>query len=242
MDFIYPFAYEGKMKLKFTVSELKKYAALVEEPGEEMYAEPEVVPLIPAFLKEEEALTGASRGSAYHKLMELLDFRKEYDADILSQTVDELRREGKLTDEMARCIRTEDIIRFFFTVKAASGWGERPKVEKLYKEQPFVLSMDASVIYPEYDTDEKILVQGIIDVYFEEPDGLVVLDYKTDRVKTAQELKEKYHAQLDYYAQALERLTETTGEGKDYLFLYASGGNQGMMMDIFEYYLIGINC
>ena len=50
-------------------------------------------------------------------------------------------------------------------------------------------------------------MQGIIDVYFEETDGLTVLDYKTDRVKTADELKEKYHAQLDYYAEALEKLT-----------------------------------
>ena len=79
---------------------------------------------------------------------------------------------------------------------------------KLYKEQPFVLSVDASEIYPEDRSGEKILVQGIIDVYFEEPDGLVVLDYKTDKVRTGNELKEKYHAQLDYYAQALEQLTE----------------------------------
>ena len=57
------------MKLKFTVSELKKRAVLAEEAGEEMYEEPEVIPLLPAFMKEEEALTGASRGSAYHKLI-----------------------------------------------------------------------------------------------------------------------------------------------------------------------------
>ena len=53
-----------------------------------------------------------------------------------------------------------------------------------------------------------MLVQGIIDVYFEEEDGLVVLDYKTDRVKNVEELAEKYHAQLEYYAKALEQLTE----------------------------------
>ena len=52
------------MKLKFTVSELKKRVSLAEEAGQEMYEEPEVVPLIPGFLKEEEALTGTSRGSA----------------------------------------------------------------------------------------------------------------------------------------------------------------------------------
>ena len=68
--------------------------------------------------------------------------------------------------------------------------------------------MPAEEIYPEDQSGETILVQGIIDVYFEEPDGLVVLDYKTDQVRAADELKEKYHAQLDYYARALEQLTE----------------------------------
>ena len=77
----------------------------------------------------------------------------------------------------------------------------------LYKEQPFVLGIDASEIYPQDQSGEKILVQGIIDVYFEEKDGIVVLDYKTDRVRSAGELCEKYHAQLDYYAQALTQLT-----------------------------------
>ena len=60
----------------------------------------------------------------------------------------------------------------------------------------------------EQKTEEWILVQGIIDVYFEEEDGLVVLDYKTDRVSDEKELVNKYHAQLDYYAKALEQLTE----------------------------------
>ena len=70
----------------------------------------------------------------------------------------------------------------------------------LRREQPFVLGVE--------EAGETVLVQGIIDVYFEEPDGLVVLDYKTDRIRTAEELREKYHAQLDYYGEALERLTE----------------------------------
>ena len=51
-------------------------------------------------------------------------------------------------------------------------------------------------------------MQGIIDVYFEEEDGLVVLDYKTDQVRQAEELVERYHAQLDYYAKALEQMTQ----------------------------------
>ena len=56
-------------------------------------------------------------------------------------------------------------------------------------------------------SEEIVLVQGIIDAYFEEEDGLVLMDYKTDRVKSAHELVEKYKAQLDYYQKALEKVT-----------------------------------
>ena len=122
---------------------------------------------------------------------------------------------------MADCIRTKDILAFLNSesgrrMTQAAGNG------KLRKEQPFVLGVAASEIYPEIYQDiqkrsqeadenrkeETILVQGIIDVWFEEEDGLVLLDYKTDRVRNASQLKELYHAQLDYYAQALEQLLE----------------------------------
>lgn len=207
MDYTYPWEAEGQMKLKFTVSELKKRTALREEAGEEMYQEPDVVPLIPRFLTEEEALTGASRGSAYHKLLELLDFTEKYDEERLAQAVGKYRAAGKLTEEMADCIRTDDIL-YFLGCKSGRRMAEAAAHGRLYREQPFVLGVPSAEIYPEDQSGETVLVQGIIDVYFEEPDGLVVLDYKTDQVRTADELKEKYHAQLDYYAQALEQLTE----------------------------------
>lgn len=205
-DYIYPYYSEGGMKLKFTVSELKKRTALQEEAGEEMYKEPEIVPLIPRFIKEEETLSGASRGSAYHKMLELLDFAKEYGAEDLEAEVEKLTKEGRLSQEMAECIKTEDIMQFLQT-KSGIRMSQAAKNGKLYKEQPFVISVDASEIYQGDQSGEKILVQGIIDVYFEEDDGLVVLDYKTDQVKSGKELAEKYHAQLEYYAQALFQLT-----------------------------------
>ena len=207
MDYVYPWEEEGQMKLKFTVSELKKRTALVEESGEEMYQEPDVVPLIPRFLTEEEKLTGASRGSAYHKLLELLDFTEQYDEQKLAQAIEDYRAAGKLTEEMADCIRMEDIL-YFLGCESGRRMAAAAAQGKLYREQPFVLGVPAEEIYPEDQSGETILVQGIIDVYFEEPDGLVVLDYKTDQVRAADELKEKYHAQLDYYARALEQLTE----------------------------------
>ena len=118
-----------------------------------------------------------------------------------------------MTSEMAACIRISDILLFLESssgkrMSAAAGKG------KLWREQPFVLGVDADQVYPGFSGEpgsqekEVILVQGIIDAYFEEKDGIVVLDYKTDKVKSAEQLKERYHAQLEYYAHALEGLLE----------------------------------
>ena len=207
VDYTYSYEEEGKMKMKFTVSELKKRTALSEEAGEEMYAEPEVVPFIPDFLKEEETLTGASRGSAYHKLLELLDFTVDYGEEELKEAVERFRAEGKLSDDMAECIRPGDIL-FFLNSRSGTRMADAARRGMLYREQPFVLGVEASEIYPDDCSGETILVQGIIDVFFEEEDGLIVLDYKTDKVRAAGELTEKYHAQLDYYGQALEQLLQ----------------------------------
>ena len=104
MDYVYPFEEAGRMKLKFTVSELKKRTALAEEAGQEMYEEPEIVPLIPGFLKEEEVLTGAPRCSAYHKLLELLAFTDAYDEESLPRAGEALRKAVRLTAERAACV------------------------------------------------------------------------------------------------------------------------------------------
>lgn len=213
--YCYPYAGSRMQKLKFTVSELKKRVHFLEtfgegaedavSYGEVVYEEPEVVPLIPRFLQGETELTGASKGTAYHRILELLDFRKEYTEEMLKADIETFQKEGKISGEMADAVRAPEIMRFLL---CSSGRRMRECALKgtLKKEQPFVLGVDAREIYPEEQEGEEILVQGIIDVYFEEPDGLVVLDYKTDRVKEAGELIDRYHAQLDYYAKALERL------------------------------------
>ena len=79
---------------------------------------------------------------------------------------------------------------------------------KLHKEQQFVMGIPAREIGP-VDSDELVVIQGIIDAYFEEDGELILVDYKTDRVrrKDGTELVEKYKEQLKYCAQALERLS-----------------------------------
>ena len=193
------------MKQKLSVSELKKRAYL-EQDGTEAFQEEDVIPLLPKFLQEDDELTGASRGSAYHRFLELLDYSREYDRESLSAELAEKQRQGLLSKEMAECICVQDILAFLQTTVA--GRMRQASVQgKYFAEQPFVLGMEAKEIYPETDSKECLLVQGIIDVYFEEDDGLVLLDYKTDKVSSEQELVDRYKSQLDYYAKALTRLT-----------------------------------
>lgn len=203
--FSYPYENAGKQKLKFTVSELKKREYLSEEGGEMALEEPDIIPLVPQFLQEEEELTGSSRGNAYHKLLELLDFTEQYDAEVLQNAIRKFRQEEKLSEDMAACIRIRDILDFLYS-KSGRQMHQAALLGTLFKEQPFVLGVNAKEIYSQEAAEETILVQGIIDVYFEEDGELVVLDYKTDHGKTAWELREKYHAQLEYYARALEQL------------------------------------
>ncbi len=206
-QFAYQYSYDdgNTMKQKLSVSELKK-RAYMEQDGTEAFKEEEVIPLLPKFLQEDEQLTGASRGSAYHRLLELLDYTKEYDATSLAMEIAKKEQEGLLTKEMADCIRVEDILVFLGT-SVAHRMGHAASRNKYFAEQPFVLGVKAKELYPETASDEYLLVQGIIDVYFEEEDGLVLLDYKTDKVSESQQLVDKYRAQLEYYARALHQLT-----------------------------------
>lgn len=204
--YLYPYENARQMKLKFTVSELKKQQSMPEESGELLYKEEEIIPLLPKKLQEGGSLTGAGRGTAYHKVLELLDFQDHYDKEQLELVLEKLERNKKISKEMYKSIRSWDILKFLQTnvakrMRQAAGKGQ------LHKEQPFVLGVKTSEVYPGDLSDEILLIQGIIDVWFEEEDGLVVLDYKTDRVSEAEELKERYSVQLNYYAQALERLT-----------------------------------
>ena len=205
----YPYEKAGEMKLKFTVSELKRQNEEPEESGELLYKEEEQIPLLPKKLMEEGALRGAGRGTAYHKVLELLDFQKEYRKESLENELKGMERNEKISKEIYNTIWIWDILKFLST-RSAKRMHQAAALGRLHKEQPFVLGVDAQEIYPKEELagmEELLLIQGIIDVWFEEEDGLVLLDYKTDRVTKGEELREKYRAQLEYYAQALERVT-----------------------------------
>ena len=119
-------------------------------------------------------------------------------------TDEELLKEEKISKETAKVVRSSQISWF-----VRSAVGKRMKeafvLGTLHREQQFVMSIDASERNPAWNQGEQILVQGIIDAFWEEADGLVLVDYKTDHVKEGQELIDRYQRQMHYYSQALER-------------------------------------
>lgn len=205
----YPYEAQSEIPVKVSVSELKKQSM---DDGEafEKYAQPEIIPLIPEFLKgkEEVKLSGADRGTAYHAIMERLDLSHCNTAEEVQAQIDKAFAEYHLTESEKACICPEDLVTF-----VKSSLGRRMKAAQLNhtlkKEQPFVLGISASDVDKEWPSDEMVLVQGIIDAYFYEGDEIVLLDYKTDKVGYggAKELVKKYKVQLDYYGEALERMT-----------------------------------
>ena len=200
----YPFEQERRIPGKVSVSELKMEA--MEEETLELLEKPEMIPYIPAFLREELGVSATERGNAYHRVMECMELSGIRHSDQVRERIEQLVLEGKMTSVAAKTVNPYDIYLFCRTglcqrmLKAQSEGG-------LFKEQPFVIARAAREISPEYDSDREILIQGIMDAWFEEEDGLVLLDYKTDRIKTDQELILRYHTQLEVYGKALEQMT-----------------------------------
>ena len=200
----YPYEQEQAISGKVSVTELKKQTQLPEEhEGLELYPVKESKGTVPRFRAAETTMPGSMRGTIYHTFMENLDFHKK---DVLETQLEEWIKCGKMTRDEAAAVRISDIRRFLesdigLRMERAEEGG------RLHREQPFVLGVPAHEIRSCWQSEELVLVQGIIDAWFEEDDGIVIVDYKTDRVRTMQTLAGRYHIQLEAYAKAVARLT-----------------------------------
>lgn len=207
-----PYAHENLAGLfvKTTVSELKK-EGMQEEAAEglELFPEEEVVPYLPQFVREqEETVSGTTRGSAYHRLLEIFPFERQetWTAAKIRTVIEECKADRRLSEEYAAAINVYKI-RAFLQTPLAARMAKAARSNRLHREQPFVLGLSANRLNTDFPEDETVLIQGIIDVYLEEEDGIVLADYKTDLVKDPKELILRYRVQLDYYEEALVRLT-----------------------------------
>ena len=163
----------------------------------------------PDFMKKEEVKTGAARGTLYHLVMEHIPYErldKNFDFEVF---IKELVQDGYMTDEDASAL---DVKKFeWFAKSSLCGRMRAAAVSgELKREQPFMIGIPANEVYSEKsDSEELIMIQGIIDAFFYEGDDIFLVDYKTDFVMKGQEekLAERYKTQLDYYARALESVT-----------------------------------
>jgi len=244
----YPHANLKALYAKTTVSELKKASLMtgvINVDGDitadifnqPLFEEPEVIPYLPEFMKEEAKggadLSGSARGSAYHKVMEIIDFSRlngekasEIEAEVLAQ-IEEALGSGRLSAEDKKAVPMAKVLAFFLST-LAKRLINAGKAGRLYKEQPFIAGISANRINKDLPPDETILMQGIIDVFFEEHDGLVILDYKSDAVTSKEELITRYEKQLGYYQEAL---TQLTGKPVKEKIIYSFALNDVIVLD-----------
>jgi ATP-dependent helicase/nuclease subunit A len=169
-------------------------------------------------------ISGAMRGTIYHLIFELFDYKMEANEENIIAFLDDLQSEGKISETERKCIDVNDYVCFantelYVRMKNAFERGD------LFREAQFVVGFKDSEI-EEYKrvakligeenilirpndvqkTGDTVLIQGIIDAYFIEDGKVVILDYKTDRVKEEQELVKHYVLQLEMYKKAVEQI------------------------------------
>ena len=226
LDYKYKFIEGAMLPSNISVSDLKKkdFTYGDDIPGiVEVFKEKEIIK--PRFLKEEKGLSAAERGTIMHYVMQRINYDRVNSINEIKNQIEEMVLDNSLTEKEANSIWHKQILNFF-----RSDLGKR--LLKAYKEGRMVsreLPFFTELSSTEYDKsldekiykNEKIRLQGIIDCFFEEEDGIVLLDYKTDYVEEGQEEKiiERYKSQLKYYKDALEKITGKVVK-ETYLYLF----------------------
>ena len=228
-EYQYPYANEQKLPVKISVTELKrrameqqKMAVRAEVPEDEVTEmvpgtadrqtgiEDEAVYDIPQpkFRQTKESIGAAERGTLYHFVMEHLPYEQMGDHFTAEMMLAQMQKAGLLREEERNCLKPQKFDRFMQSV-LGKRMQQAAKRGALRREQQFMLEIPVMELYPELESEETVLVQGIIDACFEEDGEWVLVDYKTDYVRYGMEqtLVDRYRVQLEQYARALEQLT-----------------------------------
>ena len=196
----YAHAEDVRLQVKWSASELKR---LREEREEGLSA-----PLF-SLPQDGGSEVAARRGTAYHKLFERIDFTRSWTEEGLRDFLKELAETGALPEEDGTLIALPPVIRFLQSALAAR-LASAQRAGTLHRETSFVMAIPAREADPSRQSEEPVVVQGVIDAWFEEVGQLVVLDYKTDKATEEAHYREKYTAQLSLYARALAMTEEKT--------------------------------
>ncbi len=183
-DFTYEHQADVNLRNKISISELKKQW-MIDKLGEDLISGENEIGEKEFSLKL--STGGAERGTMYHSVMEKLDYT----------------RPEETLENLPEAVREEDI-RAFMDSELGSIFLKAQQEGRLYRERQFIMGLPAREIGAA-DSDEPVLVQGIIDAFIMSEDGgeCMLIDYKTDRVSDGQELIDRYEGQMHYYARAL---------------------------------------
>lgn len=209
-----------------SVSDLKRKDLQYEDEAEtlEIFREKEIIK--PKFLQEEKGFTAAEKGTLMHYVMLRLDFDRVGSVAEIKKQIEELVLNKSLTEKEAKVIRYTKIFNFFKSDLGKRILKAHEEGRMVHRELPFFTEISSLDINPELNKEiyqnEKIRLQGIIDGFFKEEDGIVLFDYKTDYLEEGNEdeIIERYMVQMKYYKEALEKVTESRVK-EVYLYLFA---------------------
>lgn len=216
-----------RVAAKWTVSELKRQVKTGKGGS------PVILPSItekPKFLTEKSSarLSGAEKGTITHLLMQHLDLGRPLDEEDIREQLADLAARRFLTEEQVGAVNVGQIARFF-----ADPLGQKMKQAKVvHRELPFTMTIPAYEVEPELgpDSQEQVIVQGVIDCLLEDADGrLVLIDFKTDWIaqeaspSVIAEITKRYEGQIKLYVRAIRQITKTEQEIDSYLYLLAGG-------------------
>lgn len=216
-SFKYPYSSDIGTKSKFTVSELNKL--LVKDSKETDFKDP-ISEQLPEFLRKDERVSAVARGTAVHRVMQLIPFSEDNDVEFVSNFVNDLVKSHILTEKEAAAVPSDKIAAFF---KSETG-KQACNAKLLKREWPFTLVKSGKEISAMTEDSElkeeikkslpsEILIQGVIDCFFDSGDGIVIIDYKTDHInpdykdREFKRMRENYSRQLELYRDVVENST-----------------------------------
>lgn len=215
LNYKYPYYSGQKIPVKISVTEIMRIAeqkAEIIAGDEDNILTERNYDITPKarFMKDSSKISNAEKGTLYHLVMEHLPYGKLNDEFDFKGFITEMAYSGYMTEEEASVIDTRKFIAFYKS-SICRRMCMAQENGMLKREQPFIIGLKAEELYnmPGNMGEETILMQGIIDAFFEEDGEIVLVDYKTDFVKrgSSSELADKYSQQLGYYARALSNIT-----------------------------------
>lgn len=229
LNYAYPYEESVKVSASISVSEIKKMQSIHEEDYSKPMYEEKITLKRPLFIQEDEAknkISPQERGIIVHLVMEVLDLNKINTLDEIKVQIKDLIKREIISEKQSLVINPFKIYKFF-----KSNIGKRALSSHFIKrEQSIYSQIKMNDIYLNNEDiqnnratyeEESLMLRGIIDLYFEEDDEIVIVDYKTDYIDedNKQEVIDRYRKQLDLYAEALYKLTGKTVKDK-YLYLF----------------------